>query len=257
MNKKFLYITITLIMLISAIVWYRASKITMEYNPIDTITIGTNTDFPPFSFIDNDAITGFDIDVITEVCKRLEKKIIIKDMQFDALLPQIQMGNIHVVAGGITPTEERAERSLFTKPHLTGNPLVIISTKTKTPIHHLYDLKGKTVAVNEGYLADSIVSELSGVDVLRLPSAFVSDGMLALETSRADAFVTATHSVAPYFEKYDRNNFYISTIEGAQETSAFAISKYYPELRNYIQMTLDRMQADGTLDLIKKKWNLV
>lgn len=257
MDKKLLYATIALILAISAIVWYRAEKTTVSYNPLDTVIVGTNTEFPPFSLIDNDTITGFDIDVITQVFKRLNKKVVFKDMQFDALIPEIQLGNIHVIAGGITPTPEREERSLFTMPHLTGNPLVIISPKGKSPIQNLTDLKGKTIAVNEGYFADTFVSELPDVDVLRLSSAFVSDGMLALESNRADAFVTATHSIAPYFEKYDRNNFYITPIEGTQETSAFAISKYYPELRDYIQLTLDKMQADGTLNEIKKKWNLL
>ena len=61
---------------------------------------------------------------------RLKKEIIFKDMPFDALIPEIQIGNIHVIASGMTPTEERALRTLFTRPHLTGNPLVIISSKT-------------------------------------------------------------------------------------------------------------------------------
>jgi ABC-type amino acid transport substrate-binding protein len=52
------------------------------------------------------------------------------------------------------------------------------------------------------------------------------------------------------------NAFSISQIPGTEESSVFAISKHYPELRNYIQATLDRMQEDGTLDALKKKWNL-
>ena len=49
-------------------------------------------------------------------------------MPFEALIPEIQLGNIHVIAAGITPTKERAQRTLFTRPHLAaGNPLIIIS----------------------------------------------------------------------------------------------------------------------------------
>jgi polar amino acid transport system substrate-binding protein len=257
MKKTPLYIIIALILGTSAILWYRAEKKIITATPIDTVIVGTNAEFQPFSFKESDEITGFDIDVITEVLKRLNKKIVIKDMPFDALIPEIQLGNIHIIAAGITPTPERAQRALFTRPHLaSGNPLVIISLPI-LPIVNIDDLAGKTVVVNEGYVADSYMSEQPGVHLIRLSSAAVSDGMLALESNRADAFVTALHSIQPYFAKHDQNNFVVTSIPATEETSAFAVSKHYPELRDYIQITLDRMKEDGTLDALKKKWNLV
>ena len=256
MKKISLYIIITLIIATSVIIWYKAEKTIITAQPLDTVIVGTNAEFQPFSFKQDDTITGFDIDVITEVLKRLDKKMVIKDMPFDALLPEIQLGNIHVIAAGITPTQERAQRALFTRPHLIGNPLMIISLKNN-PVATLDDLAGKTVVVNEGYVADSYMSEQPAVNLIRLSSAAVSDGMLALESGRADAFVTALHPMRPYFEKYDINNFSVTPIPDTEESSAFAISKHYPELRDYIQVTLDRMQNDGTLDTLKRKWNLL
>lgn len=236
-------------------IWYKAEKTIISAQPLDTIIVGTNAEFQPSSFKQDEDITGFDIDVITEVLKRLNKKIVLKDMPFDALLPEIQLGNIHVIAAGITPTQERAQRALFTRPHLSGNPLVIISQKNNL-ITSIDDLAGKTVVVNEGYVADSYVSEYPAINLIRLSSAAVSDGMLALESGRADAFITALHPMKPYFEKYDINNFSVTPIPNTEESSAFAISKHYPELRDYIQNKLDQMQNDGTLDALKKKWNL-
>jgi ABC-type amino acid transport substrate-binding protein len=269
MKKSSLFIIITVVLAASVFIWYRAERtITPTTNTADTIIVGINTEFPPFAFKEGETVTGFDIDVITEVFKRLNKKTIYKDMPFDALIPEIQLGNIHVIAAGITPTQERAQRALFTRPHLTGNPLIIINLKTLQPsfaeasegkqaLTSLEDLIGKTVVVNEGYFADSFMSEQPGVELLRLSSALVSDGILMLESGRADAFVTASFSTKPYFEKYDINNFNVTPIPGTEETSAFATSKHYPELRDYIQSTLDRMQEDGTLDALKRKWNLI
>jgi len=257
MKKTSLYILIALIAIVSAAIWYRAQQTPTSVAPSNTVIVGINSEFPPFAFKEGDMFTGFDIDVIQEVFKRLKKEIIFRDMPFDALIPEIQIGNIHVIAAGMTPTEERAQRTLFTHPHLTGDPLVIISMKThEIPLTTLTDLEGKTVVVNEGYTADSFMSEQPGVELLRLSSALVSDGMLALQSGRADAFVTASHSIKPYFEKYDRNNFNITPIPGTEETSAFAVSKYYPDLRRDIQVTLNEMEQDGTLASLKTKWNL-
>ncbi|HEX4068558.1 MAG TPA: transporter substrate-binding domain-containing protein [Candidatus Babeliales bacterium] len=262
MKKTSLYIIIALILGTSAILWYRAEKKIVTAPSLDTIIVGTNSEFQPFSFKEDDAIVGFDIDVITEVLKRLNKNIIFKDMPFDALLPEIQLGNIHVIAAGITPTPERAQRALFTRPHLAaGNPLVIITLLRQGFEGHgltsVDELAGKTVVVNEGYVADSYMSEQPGVYLIRLSSAAISDSMLALESGRADAVVAALHSINPYFTKHDQSTFSITPIPGTEESSAFAISKHYPELRDYIQITLDRMKEDGTLDTLKRKWNLV
>lgn len=264
MKKTSLYITLALIAAVSAAIWYRAERRVITTPELDTVIIGTNAEFQPFSFKDEDAITGFDIEAITEVFKRLDKKITFKDLPFDTLIPEIQTGNIQVIAGGITPTEERAQRALFTRPHLTGDPLVIISPKSllrqgfegQAPLTTLDELQGKTVVVNEGYTADSYMSEQPFINVLRLSSAQPSDGMLALESGKADAFVTALNPMKPYFDKYSTDAFNITPIPGTEESSAFAVSKHYPELRYSIQNALDAMEEDGTLAALRKKWNL-
>jgi ABC-type amino acid transport substrate-binding protein len=257
MKKLSLFILITLIIVTTFAVWRSAKKVTPG-NSFETVIVGTNAEFQPFSFKEkNGEIVGFDIDVITEVLKRLNKRMIIKDMPFDALIPETQLGNVYVIAAGITPTKERAKRILFTQPHLTNDALVIIKLKNDNTINSVHDLKGKTVIVNEGYTADSFASELKDVNVVRLSSNAVSDGILSLHSKRADAFITAENPTKPYFDLIGNNEFTIIPIEDAQDTSAFAVSKHYPELRDYIQITLDRMEADGTLAALKKKWNLV
>lgn len=164
MKKVSLYILLSLIFATTIAVWYSAQKVTPGKS-FDTIIVGTNTERAPFSFKENDTIVGFDIDVISEAVKRLNKKIIVKDILFNALITEVQLGNIYVIAAGITPNPDDVKRALFTQPHFISN--------------------------------------------------------------------------SP-----DINN------------SAFGISRHYPELRDYIQIILDRMKDDGTLDALKKKWNL-
>ncbi len=255
MNKTSLYILIGLICATSIALWRSARTITPT-NTLETITVGTNAEFAPFSFKENDEIVGFDIDVIKEVFKRLDKEILFKDMPFDALIPEIQLGNIHVIAAGMTPTPERAQRTLFTEPHLTSDSLAIISLKDN-PIISLEELKGKSVVVNEGYTAENYMANHKAITTTSISSSAASDGILALQSKRADAFVTALHPLKPYFNSVGMDNFVITQIPNTQESSAFGISKHYPELRDHIQIMLDRMQADGTLAELQKKWDLL
>ena len=223
---------------------------------LKTLIVGTNTEYPPFSFIDNDCIVGFDIDVAQEVSRRLGKEMVLKNMSFNALIPEIQLGSIHMIAAGITPTEERAKRVLFAEPHLAGyeNPLVLVY-RTDKPIdwHHL---TGKTIAVNQGYAADFYISAQEGVDVLRLTSPLINEGLLALDSGHADAFIAARNAVTPLLSNANHSYQFVVIPETGEE-SALAISKKYPRLLIKVTDALNEMKKDGTLDELKKKWNLI
>ena len=257
MNKWY-QIIVGIIALVGISMWYLWRKAEKPILPTKTIIVGTNAEFQPFTFKKNGKIVGFDIDVIAEVSKRIDKEMVLKDMPFDALIPEIQLGNIHVIAASMTPTKERAKRVLFTKPYFDSDPLVIItSVKNQETIKKVQDLVGKRVAVNEGYTADMYMSKIEGIDLKRLYSTMISEGLLALQSNRADAFVASRSSTQPYFEQYGTQEFNVVPIEGTEETDALAISKHYPELHTEIQEALDAMQEDGTLQQLKKKWGLI
>jgi ABC-type amino acid transport substrate-binding protein len=213
------------------------------------LIVGTNTEFQPFSYIEHEKIVGFDIDIATEVCSRLGHTMQLKDLPFDALIPELALGQVHFVAAGMSYTSERAKRVLFTSSYLSGDPLVIVSIGKSVD-----DLQDKTVIVNEGYTADLYLSAKSGFSLVRLNT--VADGFLALKQKRADVFVTAKSTFDAFVQSQKPVDFFATPIEATEQTCAIAISKKYPELLTDIQKALDEMIQDGTLDAIKAKWKL-
>lgn len=218
-----------------------------------TLMVGTSADFPPFSLIENDQIVGFDIDLIHEIGRRLQREVIIKNMPFGTLLPTLQLGQIQVIAAGLSATPERAKHVLFTEPYLDNNPFVIVSLATN-PAPTLTDLHNQAVIVNEGYTADLYLSNIGQIDLKRLKTP--AEAFLALKSGRARAFVTAQDTVAPFFAQYNATDFNVSVIPETSENSSLAIAPQYPNLRQKIQTVLDEMQRDGTLAVIKEKWKL-
>jgi ABC-type amino acid transport substrate-binding protein len=153
----------------------------------------------------------------------------------------------------MTPTKERAERALFSKPYLTGDPLVIISA-SGAPLKTIDELKDKNVAVNEGYTADYYLSKIQGPQLIRFASPIES--FMALESGRVDALVMARTSVSSFLNHYGADKFSVSEIPNTNEENALAISKKYADLEDPIQKALDSIQADGTLEKLKEKWKL-
>ncbi len=253
MNKAVTIIFLALIASIIA-VWYKAHHPTPTQTiDVNTLIVGTNAEYAPFSFVKDGTITGFDIDLITQVAARLDKTIQMHDMPFDALIPALQTGTIQIIAAGITPTPERAQRVIFTKPYLTGDQLAIVSPASK-PLTTLEQLKDKTVTVNEGFTADYFMSKIEGPNLIRFATPLES--FMALESGRADAFVAAQNTVKPFIEHYGTQKFSVTPIPETNDEYALAISKRYPELLEPIQKTLDALIADGTLQKLKEKWKL-
>lgn len=220
----------------------------------NVIIVGTNAEFPPFTFInEHNEIVGFDIDIAKEVVKRMGKTMEIKDRSFDMLIPEAQNGSVHILAAGMTATPDRAQIINFTSPYLKGEPLVAITFK-HNKINRIEDLINHEVVVNEGYTSDAYMSTQPGVIIKRLPSP--AEAMLDLQTGKSFAYVSTLNAVKPYLEKIGADEFNIFTIQDTQENTAMGISKKYPELLGQIQPILDQMEADGTIETLKKKWNI-
>lgn len=215
------------------------------------LIVGTNAEFPPFAYIENKTIIGFDIEVAKEVAKHLGNEVQFKDMPFDALIPDLVLGHVDFVAAGMSYTEERAQRVSFTKSYLSEDPFVIFSKGQKMSLE---DLSGKTVVVIEGFTSDLFMSSKKDVNLIRLPTQ--ADGFMAIKSGRADAFVTAKSTVNSFTEKQDASAFYIQEIENTGESCALAVPKNKPQMLADVQNALDEMEKDGTMQQLKTKWKL-
>ena len=217
------------------------------------LIVGISADFPPFTFLDKGTLAGFEIELVNELSRCLNRPVEFRNIPFGGLIPALQLNHLHVVAGGLTETPERAKHILFTKPYLKNNPLVIISSK-KQPIHNLEELGSSTVVVNEGYTADLYLSEKPNLSILRLKTP--AEAFLALRNGRAVAFVTAHDTLKPFFDTYGKLEFEAVEISGTNEATSLAITTHQPDLLNEIQICLDQLEKNGILAQLRTKWGL-
>lgn len=245
-------IAILLILFAALVLFVKYNK--SEKDP-NVLTVGTNTEFPPFAFRQNGEIVGFDIDVAKEIAKRLNKQITFKDMPFDALIPDLVFGNVDFIAAGMSATEERAKRVSFSKCYLKDDSLVIVTIKGENPTKVTLDaLKGKIVVVNEGYTSDIFLSDKPDLTLTRLSAP--ADAFIALKNGRADAFVTAESTVHSFLETQDGTQFQYDPIAGTSETCALVVGKTNTKLLADIDQALADMEKDGTMAQLKTKWKL-
>lgn len=86
------------------------------------LTIGTLSYNPPFETQVNDSskkneFYGFEIELMDEICERINAKCQYKPLLFEQILAEINSGAINLGIGSINITPERSERFLFSLPY--------------------------------------------------------------------------------------------------------------------------------------------
>ena len=85
------------------------------------IKVGTSADFPPFEYMENDKMLGFDIDLMNYIAARIGYGVEFVNMPFDKLIPAVVNGEVDCAISAITATDERESVVDFTRPYLTAN----------------------------------------------------------------------------------------------------------------------------------------
>lgn len=91
------------------------------------INPGTASGFPPFEFIEDGELTGFDVDLTEAVVEEAGFELgEWTDLDFDSLIPALTDGDIDFIAAAMTITEDRAETIAFTDPYFESDQSVLV-----------------------------------------------------------------------------------------------------------------------------------
>ena len=123
----------------------------------EELILVTEAGFAPYEYYQNGEIVGVDIDIVKEIAKRLNKKLIIKDVAFDSIINEVRTGKSDIGAAGISYTEERAKQVDFTVNYYESNQVIIVNENSS--ITGPKDLYYKKIAVQLGSVADSYLTE--------------------------------------------------------------------------------------------------
>ena len=93
--------------------------------------VETNVPFAPFEYYENREIVGVDIDIVNRVAERMKKTIIVKNVEFDVIIDNVEAGRIaDAGAAGLTITPAREAKVDFTIPYYDSLQYVIYSSET-------------------------------------------------------------------------------------------------------------------------------
>lgn len=211
--------------------------------------VGTNAEFEPFEYREGGNIVGFDIELIGEISKLINKDIEVEDMAFDGLLPALQTKKIDLIIAGMTATEERKKFVNFSESYYKSQQTIVVN-KDENGINNFDNLIGKDVGVILGYTGDIIVSEMANVKVQRYNAD--SEAIMALKSKKVQAVVLDYEPA----KNYSAQNPELKLIEtdSQSEEYAIAIRKEDTQLLNDINKALATLKENGTYDALLNKY---
>ncbi|WP_214781144.1 transporter substrate-binding domain-containing protein [Exiguobacterium sp. S3] len=221
-----------------------------------TLTVGTAGTLYPASFREeeSDTLTGFDVELMKEVAKRLDLEIEFKEMAFDNMLTSVQNGQIDIAANDISVTEDRKEKFAFSKPYKYTYGTAIVRKSDLSGIESLEDLKGKKAAGEATTVFMDVAREYGAEEVI-YDNATNDQYLRDVSTGRTDVILNdyylQTLALA-FFPEFDIT-IHPDIAYNPQEV-AFLMDKDNDELQEKIDRVLDEMLEDGTVKELSEKF---
>ena len=216
---------------------------------------GVKFDSKPFGFIDSDQqLKGFDVDLIREIAKRIlgdPNDVKFQQVTSSNRIFSLTSGNVDLVAATMTINKKRSQIIDFSNPYFIAGQTIMIpkASNIKAP----RDLNNKKVVVVLGSTSEKNIRELAPRAVIQGFRTY-TDAFSALRSGRADALTTDDTIIEGFLsedpnftmlkQRFTREPYGIGFRKG-EDTKSF---------QRAVNIALEDIKADGTLDNIKRKW---
>ena len=167
----------------------------------EEIHMATNAQFPPYEYYDGDKIVGIDAEMAAAIADKLDKKLVIDDMDFDAIITSVQTGKSDMGMAGMTVTEERLQSISFSDSYAKGIQVVIVPEDSKiTSVDDLFaDGATYLIGTQKGTTGDTYAEGDFGADrVMKYASG--NEAVQALITGKVDCVIIDNEPAKAYVE---------------------------------------------------------
>ncbi|MDV2856628.1 MULTISPECIES: amino acid ABC transporter substrate-binding protein [Oceanimonas] len=219
----------------------------------DPVKVGMSGRYFPFTFVKQDELQGFEVDVWNEIGKRIGRDVEFVTTNFSGLFGMLDTGRIDTISNQITVTPERLEKYDFADPYVYDGVQIVVR-KGNDSIQGLDDLKGKKVAVNLGSNFEQLMRKHdtnNEINIITYETNLEQDVALG----RIDAFVMdRVGSVQLINEAGLPLQLAGKPFETMENAFPFVKSPEQQALLAEVNQALADMRADGTLKAISEKW---
>jgi L-cystine transport system substrate-binding protein len=215
------------------------------------LRIGTEGTYPPFTFHDKGGkLTGFDVEIATEVAKRLGVKPVFMETQWDAMFAGLDAKRFDMIANQVGIRPDRQEKYDFSVPYTTSAAVLVVN-KDNNKVSKFEDIKGlkaaQSMTSNFADLARSYGAQIVGVEGF-------NQAIELLSSKRVDVTINDKLSVLDFLKQKPNAPIKIVATHSDASQSGLMFRKGSDTLVEAVNKALKDMMQDGTYLKISKKW---
>ncbi len=228
-----------------------------------TLTVGSDTTYPPQEFIDTATGNpiGFDVDLITAMAQKLGLKAKVVTANFNTILDDLSAKRYDVVISAITINSDRTVKADFVPYFLAGESLIVPKGNPNKSgcVHNLCGLK---VGVQSGTVelddlnAGSKDCTKAGKPAIQLTVLKDQTAVIQLLVNHR---VDATYQDSPvsdYYIKQNPGQFEIGGTVVNAAAEGIGVRKGDASMLGAMQAALTALRSNGTYDSLFTKWQL-
>ena len=207
------------------------------------IVMVTEAGFAPYEYYDNNKIVGVDVEIAKEIASALGKKLVIKDVYFDAIINEIKSEKADFALAGMSVNEERKKQVDFSNTYISSKQIVIV--RNDSDIKNISQINNKKIAVQLGTIADSYVTNNNITKDIVRQKKYLSMAE-DLKAGKVDLIIM---DELPG-KKIVENNENLIILDGFvfEDNYAIAVKKGNTQLLNKINEVIDNLKNSGKID---------
>lgn len=219
------------------------------------LKVGTDATYPPMETVDEATgeIVGFDIDMLTAVCERINCVLQFVNTAWDGIFAALQQGEFDLVVSGVSITAERDESMDFSDPYLVVSQAILVRVEDAELTAEDFTGGGRKLAAQTATTNAQLAEDLVGRDNVSLYDAFAG-AILALQNGDVDGVVIDGTSGAAYEQEFAGE--LTLGVTGLQADPLGIVFQEGEPMVDSFNEGLAAIKEDGTLDeLIAKYWS--
>ncbi len=142
----------------------KSSSSSTDKSPLIVATSGT---LYPTSYHDSKTkkLTGFDVEIVRAVAKKLGRKVEFKQLNVDGQLTAVKTGKADMAANDFGISPQRKKEYTLSTPYKHSFNSIIVRKKDDSGIHSWADIKGKKAAGEAGTSYQRLAKQLGATTV--------------------------------------------------------------------------------------------
>lgn len=221
-----------------------------------TLIVGSDTTYPPFELVNQEGnIVGFDVDVLSAICERINCVAEFRTTAWDGIFPALAGGEFDMVASGVSITPERDEIVDFTDPYHEVTQAIAVRVEDEDLTLADFEEGPYVLGAQTGTTNAATAERIAGRERSRFYDTF-NTAVQALLAGDVDGVSIDDTAADAFVEQYaGQIAVNIREVE-AGDKLGFVVQEGDP-LVDALNAGLAEIRADGTLDELVERWLVV